>query len=108
MSPLGEILFVIVRIIAAGFAFTATAKHPYDFYVVTRWIVFLTCGWGAFLSYRRPWPSPLAIYIVVGILFNPLFQLHFSRGTWHNLDILAGVALLGSLLFQKSPPRTER
>lgn len=91
--------FLVARCVAAGFALYATARHPYSYYILTRWIVFLTCCWGLFLLRRRLWPSFALVYAVVGLVFNPLFSLHFARNTWHNLDIAAAALLLVSLAF---------
>ena len=95
--------FFIARCVAAGFAFWATARHPYAFFVLTRWVVFATCCWGVCLCLRKPWPSAMPAYAVVGLLFNPLFLFRFSRGTWHNLDIAAAMILLASLAFSRPP-----
>lgn len=91
--------FILARCVAAGFAFYATAKHPYSFYTLTRWIVFVTCCWGVILTLRRLWPSAAPVYLLVGFTFNPLLPFHFTRGTWHNLDIAAGALLLVTLAF---------
>jgi Family of unknown function (DUF6804) len=91
------VAFVLVRCIAAALALYATAKHPYNFYVLTRWVVFLVCCWGLWLSREHIWPSFAPDYIVVGLIFNPLLPFHFSRSTWHTLDIAAGALLLLSV-----------
>lgn len=91
--------FFIVRCVAAGFALYATAKHSYNFYVLTRWVVFLTCCWGLWLGRSRFWPSFAPAYIAVGLIFNPILPFHFTRSTWHTLDIAAGAVLLASLVF---------
>ena len=102
-----RLIFALARCIAAGFALYATARHPYSLYVLTRWIVFLTCCWGLFLSRHRLWPSLAPAYAVVGLVFNPLFLLHFARSTWHGLDIAAGVILLASLVFDHPRHRSR-
>lgn len=106
MNPVSRhlrVIFVIARCIAAGFAFYATARHPYSFYILTRWVLFLTCCFGLFLCRRSLWPSFAPAYAIVGLIFNPLLSFHFTRGTWHNLDIAAGILLLVSLPFSQSP-----
>ena len=94
--------FVIARCVAAGLALYATAKHPYNFYVLTRWVVFLTCCYGVWLYRSRLWSSFAPAYAVVGLVLNPLLPFHFARSTWHTLDIAAGVVLLASLLFDQA------
>jgi hypothetical protein len=97
-----RLAFIIARCVAAGFAFSATAKHPYSFYMLVRWIVFATCCWGIFSCRQRLWPSAAPVYILIGVVFNPLVPLHFARATWHNLDIAAALLFLASLLINDS------
>jgi hypothetical protein len=99
--------FLVARCIAAGFALSAAGRHPYDFYVLVRWIVFTACCWGIFSVRKRLWPSAVPIYLFVGIVFNPMVPLHFARTTWHNLDIAAGLLLLTSLLFREPSGGTK-
>ena len=101
-SPI-PIAFVLVRCLAAALAFYATGKHPYNFYILTRWVVFLVCCWGFWLSRGRIWPSFAPGYIAVGLLFNPVLSFHFLRSTWHALDIAAGGVLVLSLAFPPAP-----
>ena len=100
MSPrVRTTVFILARCVAAGLAFYATAKHPYNFYVLTRWIVFLTCCWGLWELRERIWPSFAPVYVAVGLIFNPILPFHFHRTTWHTLDIAAGALLLLSVGF---------
>ena len=99
MTPSIRIVFIVARCLAAALAFYATAKHPYSFYILTRWVVFLTCCWGLWLGRGRFWPSFAPAYIAVGLVFNPILPFHFHRSTWQTLDIAAGIKLLVSLAF---------
>ena len=94
--------FFIGRCLAAGIALYAIAKHPYNFYVLTRWTVFLVCCWGVWLSRSHMWPSFAPAYVVVGVVFNPLFPFHFQRPTWQVLDATAGIVLLASFALHRS------
>src|SRR5882757_5924978 len=103
MSLRVRIAFIIVRCLAAGLAFYATGKNPYNFYVLTRWAVFLAFCWGIWLYRKRIWPSFAPVYIFVGLVFNPLLPFHFQRSTWHTLDIAVGIILIISLAFSPVP-----
>ncbi len=89
--------FILASCLAAGVAFWATGKHPYNFYVLTRWLVFLTCCWGVWLHCERGWVWFAPGYVIMGLIFNPILPFHFRRSTWQVLDIAAGVVLLASL-----------
>jgi hypothetical protein len=107
MKPISvaRVGFIMAQCLAAGFVFYATGKHPYSYYIITRWVVFIACCWGV-IGFRRlrgvAWP----IYFAVGITFNPLLPFHFARVTWHNLDIAAGALLLFALAFESRSYKT--
>ena len=99
--------FISVNL-AAALAFYATAKQPYNFYIFTRWMVFLTCCWGLWLGRKRLWPSFAPGYFVPGLLFNPVLPFYFTRAHWRSLDIAAGVILLISLAFHRNPNHSSQ
>lgn len=96
-----RIAFLIARCLAGIIALWAIAKHPYNFYVFTRWTVFLVCCWGLWICRPRVWPSFAPAYIAVGVFFNPLLPFHFQRSTWHILDAIAGIVLLASVVLHR-------
>ena len=81
--------------VAALFCFIAAAgSHPYSFYTLTRWVVFLVTCFG-FYHTLELMPKGLKVgFVVIGVLFNPLIPLHLKRDTWQIVDILAGIALI--------------
>ena len=81
MKPTNRTAFFFARCAAAGFAFYATAKHPYNFYIFTRWVVFATCCYGLWINRSRFWPSFAPAYLAVGLIFNPVLPFHFERST---------------------------
>ena len=100
--------FIAARCAAAGLALLATQRHPTEFYLITRWLVCVTCCWGVVLVRGRD-EAPLAcLYFGIGVLFNPIVPFHFARETWHNLDIAAGAVLLGSIGFSRPPKDREK
>lgn len=103
MSPRVRIAFILVRCLAAVLTFYATGKHPHNFYILTRWTVFLACCWGLWLCRGRIWPSFAPAYFAIGLIFNPLLPFYFQRSTWRTLDIAVGLILVVSLAFSPAP-----
>ncbi|MSU62642.1 MAG: hypothetical protein EXS31_09625 [Pedosphaera sp.] len=103
MPPRGSIACILLRCLAAAIAFFAVGNHPYNYYVLTRWVLFLTCCWGAWNCRNRIWRSFAPAYIVIGLIFNPILPFHFHRSTWQMLDIAAGTVLVLSLVFPPAP-----
>ena len=108
METQARISFIIARCIAAAIAFYATERHPYSFYIFSRWVVFLTCCWGVFFCRPRFWQLTAPLYGIVGIIFNPLIPFHFTRGTWHDLDVASGLILLATIPFTLQSENTDK
>lgn len=97
--------FLIARCGAVAMAFCATARHPYNFYILTRWSLFLVCFWAVWMSWRRPWSWLVPAYIAIGVIFNPFLPFHFARSTWQVFDVLAGIILLASVVITQAVKR---
>ncbi len=53
-------------------------------------------------GYNRPWSDTVGVpHGALVLLFNPIYPIHFKRGTWVWLDVLA------ALLFLACPPNRE-
>jgi hypothetical protein len=81
---------------------------PSEYYELLR---FLVCGvaiYGAFQAYKERRIAWLGSLVGMAVLFNPLAQIHLSKGTWALLDLLAA-ALLGvfSIEVQLGPNTTK-
>ena len=84
--PLGLRIPLILSIVALALA--AFADMPYDFFVLLRVLVFLTC---VILS-AALWKAQIVsgwFWLVVGIalLYNPLLPIHLHRDTWAWINI---------------------
>lgn len=72
----------------------ATQRWPYGYYTITRIVV---CGFAGFFAWiawedssaSRAWST---VFGLAALLFNPIFPMFLSRGTWFYLDL--GVALI--------------
>jgi predicted ABC-type exoprotein transport system permease subunit len=94
--------FLIARCVAGAMALYATAKHPYNFYVLTRWALFIVCFWGVWMCWRGVRASLVPAYIAIGVIFNPFLPFHFARSTWQAFDMLAGIVLLASVVITQT------
>ena len=68
---------------------------PYGYYMLLRLVV---CGAAAWLAYAcskdgsKGW---MGVFILTGIIFNPIIPVTFARGIWAAIDIVgAGVFYL--------------
>jgi len=90
-----KLVFIGACLVAAIFCFLASAGgHPYLFYTLTRWVVFLVSCFGFYFILEFKSNGLKMGFVVIGVLFNPIIPLHLKRDTWQIVDILAGVALV--------------
>ncbi|MGO8756439.1 MAG: DUF6804 family protein [Gallionellaceae bacterium] len=69
----------------------AIASWPYSYYIFLRWFVFLSAllHIGVSISKRRM--SALVIYLLIGLLFNPIEPIYLSKGVWVIIDFFAAM-----------------
>lgn len=92
----------IVAIVSAIFLFLALRDGwAYDFFTVLRFVVSASCFYIAWLSEKEGNKDWSWIFGGLGILFNPIFIVHLSRGTWVLIDFIVGVLMISSLSFLK-------
>ncbi|MGY3036142.1 hypothetical protein ACVIIV_005312 [Bradyrhizobium sp. USDA 4354] len=97
MSRIPKVLWVL----AAALLLIATARLSYGYYTFLRVAI---CGFSAvvaFFAFAERASGWGAGFAILAILFNPIFPVYLSRGTWFWLDIGAAVIItthLGSLI----------
>ncbi|MCX6766842.1 MAG: hypothetical protein NT170_03660 [Candidatus Moranbacteria bacterium] len=67
---------------------------PYDFFVLLKFIVFVSGVYLAWLAYKTKQEKWIWAYGIIAILFNPFFSLHFSRSAWTVIDIATAIFLI--------------
>ncbi len=104
---LANLAFFLIRLAAAALLIWALASHPYEYYIVLRWII---CSVSAFCALRYHavratyWTWTFAL---LALLFNPIFPIHLSRELWKPINIVAALLILSSIHLLKSRERKE-
>ncbi len=82
---LATIIVVLYLVITACIGFSA-----YDMYMLLRVCVFVYC---AMMIYTTCYLDSFVkyMYTIIGLIFNPFFMLHFSKGFWSIIDLLTAV-----------------
>ncbi len=79
--------------------FVSLFHLPYAYYEFLRIVVCIAAAWIAYrcISERRnqTWP---AVFVLIGILFNPIIPIHLGRAIWFWLDIGAAALFLAHFL----------
>lgn len=87
----------VLRLISGVLLFLALGYHPYSYYIVLRWIIFLSSfysGWVLSKLEKHNWSW---IFLIVGILFNPIIPVYLDRGIWQIIDVVVALTFMFSL-----------
>ncbi|MGQ7853378.1 DUF6804 family protein [Pedobacter sp. WC2501] len=85
--------------------FVAILKLPIEFYTFLRTIVSLGAGLLIYSWIKQKNYSFAIVFVLVLILFNPLFPIYLHRKSiWIPLDIITGLLFLIIAFFKKSEP----
>ena len=93
-----KIIFLnILKVTGAILLFLAIGKHSYDYYILLRWIVFSISIYCIYMHTKREEDEWIFLFLLIGLLFNPIIPLHLTRRTWKYIDIISGSLLLFSI-----------
>lgn len=67
----------------------AVMPLPYSYYFFLRWTVTLSAGIFVYFSFRSKSWAILAIFSVIGVLFNPLEPIYLNKNIWVFVDLLS-------------------
>ena len=74
-------------------------RHPYGFYRFVHLVTFISGGYMAWLMFCSTRHFLAVAFGTIAVLFNPLFPIHFIRGTWEKIDLAcAAVFVIGFLI----------
>jgi uncharacterized protein DUF6804 len=103
MKAKSTILLYIAWLIAAVMlVFAAAEKQPDNFYTTLRWVCCAVFVYSAVISLQMKRMLWLAIFAVLGIVFNPIFPLPLDRSTWIVTDWVSIAAMIiATFVFRK-------
>jgi len=64
---------------------------PYDFYILLRWLVFISSifvAWGFYKSKLTGWTF---VFGSVAFLFNPIIPIHLAKSSWVLIDFVSAI-----------------
>ena len=79
--------YKIGLIVANVFLVLALFPMPYVYYQLLRLVVCAVSIWAAVSTSKTNQPLTI-LYALVALLYNPVFIVHFDRGTWEIINIL--------------------
>ena len=92
---------VYARLVTAILLFIALFTLPIGYYNFLRWVVCLTAIYTLIISYKADGAVNFGVwlFILIAILFNPIFPIFMSRSIWRVSDLIVAVIFLASTFF---------
>jgi len=75
----------------------AFGNNPYAYYQFLRWATTVASFYLAFVAYdtgRNDWAW---IFVIIGILFNPIVPFYLKRETWHFFNLVVAIIYFVSI-----------
>jgi hypothetical protein len=82
-----------VVVASAILCFVAIADLPYGFYKILRWVV-CSVAVASALRLKEQSATWVWVLVIVALIFNPLFPVHFDKPVWKVFNIGAGIVFL--------------
>ncbi len=86
-----------IKIILSLLLFICLLHMPYGYYLLVRFLAMAGFGVLAYQAYNDKREKEMIIYIILAVLFQPLFKIALGRELWNIVDVIVGVGLLISL-----------
>ena len=83
-------VLVIVQFVAAVLLFAALGSWPYGYYRFLRVAVFVAAAFSVVHAHQNRFWIRFSWFIVIGMLFNPVFPVYMRRQTWQSVDAMIG------------------
>ena len=74
---------------------------PYGYYLLVRFLAMAGFGVLAYNAYNEKRETEMIIFIILAVLFQPLFKIALGRELWNIVDVIVGVGLIISLFTKK-------
>lgn len=91
-----------IKIVLAVLFFLCLLKMPYGFYELVRYLALVGFAFLSFQAYEKGNKNEVFVYIVLAILFQPLFKIALGREIWNVVDVVVGTGLLISIFWKEN------
>ncbi len=89
----------IIKIALAVLFFLCLLQMPYGYFQLVRFSALLGFSILAYLAFQKHRIVEMIVHIGLAILFQPLVKIALGREVWNIVDVIVGIGLLGSLLY---------
>jgi hypothetical protein len=80
---------------------------PYGFYQLVRFLAMVGFVVLAYFANEKDRKTEAVIYLILAILFQPLFKIALGRELWNIVDVIVGIGLILSLFLPEKDPQED-
>jgi len=92
---------VIIKIILIVMLLIALFKLPYAYYQILKIVAFVGFGYLAFEDFKNDIPLFPIVFLILALIFSPIFKLYLGRTGWNIVDLIAALILIYSIIDSK-------
>ena len=89
----------LIKIILSILFFLCLLKMPYGYYEIVRFAALVGFTILAYKAYEKDNTTAMMVYTGLALLFQPFLKLALGRELWNIIDVIVGIGLLGTLIF---------
>ena len=90
-----------VYLILAAMMLLCLAPMPYGYFQLVRFVTMVVFGVIAYQYYLRQKTVATVIFIVLAVLFQPIYKIALGRITWNIIDVLVAGLLIALFVMEK-------
>jgi len=87
----------IIKLGLAALLLLCLADMPYGYFQVVRFLALIGFAILAFDANKNGKQTEVILYIVMAILFQPLFKISLGRTLWNGIDVIVAIGLILSI-----------
>ena len=97
-----------IKIILAILFFLCLTDMPYGYFQFVRFAALVGFAFLAYQAYQREKQTEMVIYILLALLFQPVFKISLGRSIWNAVDVIVGIALIASIFLESKKQSSFR
>jgi len=91
-----KIFSLIARVAAGGMLILALGSWQYGFYQILRLVVTVCAIYMSWYMFDKKQSGWGVVFIILAILFNPIYPIYLQKDTWQLIDIGAAIIFFAS------------
>ncbi len=92
----------LIKVVLSVLFLLCLIDMPYGFYQLIRFIALIGFGVLAYKSYQKERQTEFVIYLILAVLFQPIFKIYLGRTIWNIIDVVVAIGLLYSVVNNKN------